>query len=93
MPHSSPPRLVFTPHFLKIVVEVTTWGPPHLSKLWLWVSKGMLPVIYFCYDKASFCVSQMLLRLQGCLKDEVILATLTFGDITGFKTEVFVCYY
>ena len=29
---------------LIIVVEVKTSGPPHVLKLWLVVSKGMLPV-------------------------------------------------
>ena len=31
-------------------------------KLWLGVSKGMLPVRYFRFNEASFCVSQISLR-------------------------------
>ena len=29
-----PPELVFSPHFLEIVVEVKTSGPPPVLKLW-----------------------------------------------------------
>ena len=45
----------FTTHFLQIVVEVKASGPPHILKLWLEVKKGMLPVKYFCSNKASLC--------------------------------------
>ena len=38
------PELVFSQHFLKIVVEVKALGPSHVLNLWLGVSKGMLPV-------------------------------------------------
>ena len=43
----------FPTTFLNVVVEVDVSGPPHVQKLWLGVSKGMLPVEYL----ASFCVS------------------------------------
>ena len=49
-----PPELLLTPHLLKIVVEVKASGSPHVLRLWLTVSKGMLPVKYFCSNKASF---------------------------------------
>ena len=52
------------------------------------VSRGMLPVKYFCCDKVSFCVSQISWRSPQCHKDEVNLATNSFGDITGLKTVV-----
>ena len=52
-----PSRASFPPHFLKIVVGVNVLGPPHVLILWLWVSKGMLPVSFFHSNKASFCVS------------------------------------
>ena len=51
------PSLFFAPHFLTIVVEVKDLGPPLVLELWFEVSKGMLPVKYFCSNKASFCVS------------------------------------
>ena len=54
MKPSSPPGLVFPPHFLIIVIEVNASGPPHVLELWLWVGKGMLPVKYLCSNKASF---------------------------------------
>ena len=44
MQRSCLPELVFTPHFLEIVVEVKALGLPHVLELWLGVSKGMLPV-------------------------------------------------
>ena len=52
-----PPRASFPPHFLTIVVEVKTSGPPHVLILWLGVSKGMLPVKYVPSNKTSFCVT------------------------------------
>ena len=45
------------------------------------VSKVMTPVRYFCYNKSSFCISQFLLRSQGCHKEEVSMATLSFLGI------------
>ena len=53
--------------------------------------QGHAPVKYFAATNPLFCVGKILLRLQDCLKDEVNLATLRFGDITGFKTVVSVC--
>ena len=50
-----PPELVFSPHFLKTIVgEVKDSGQPHALKLLLEVSKGVLPVKYFCSNKAVF---------------------------------------
>ena len=57
------------------------------------VSKGMLIVKYFCSNKSFSCVSQILLRSQGCCKDEVNVATLSFMDISIFKAVVSVCIY
>ena len=47
----------FTPHFLTIVVEVKVSGQAHVLILWLGVSNGILPVKYFCSNKAAFCVN------------------------------------
>ena len=41
-------RASFPPHFLRIVVEVKASGPPCVLELWFGISKGMLPVRYFC---------------------------------------------
>ena len=49
-----PPLTSFPPHFVKIVVEVKASGPPHVLRLWLGVSKGMLAVEYFRSNEASF---------------------------------------
>ena len=57
----------------------------YVLKVMLVVSKSMLSVKYFCSNKAYFCASQILWRSRGCYKDEVDMATLSFGDITGFK--------
>ena len=46
--HSSCQHELTFPHFIKIVVKVKASGPPHALKLRLEVSKGMLPVKYFC---------------------------------------------
>ena len=55
MKHSCHPKLhVFSQNFLKIVVEVKASGPPYALKLWLGVSKGMLPVKYFCKQSPHF---------------------------------------
>ena len=39
-----PPELVFTPYLKNIVEEVKASGTPHVLKLWLGLSKSMLPV-------------------------------------------------
>ena len=49
------------------------------------VSKGMIHVKYFRSNKSSFCVCRISLTLQGCHKDEVNLATLSFRDVTDVK--------
>ena len=49
-----PPSAIFSPHFLKIVVEVKASGPPHVIKLWLGVSMEMLPVSTFAPTKPLF---------------------------------------
>ena len=40
-----PSRVVFSPHFLTIVLEVEASGPPHVLKLWLGVIRGILSKI------------------------------------------------
>ena len=49
-----PSRASFQPHFLKRVAEVKAYGPPHVLKLRLGVSKGMLPVEYFLLQQSLF---------------------------------------
>ena len=54
-------KLVFAPHFKKIVMacggpKVLTLGPPHALILWLWVSKGLLPIKYSATTN-TLCVS------------------------------------
>ena len=46
-----------------IVVGVKASGTPHVFKQWLEVSNGMLPVIYLCSNKSSFCVSQIFMEI------------------------------
>ena len=78
-------ELDFTPHFLNIVKSP---GPPQVFNLWLGVSKGMLRVKYFRANKASFCVNRISRRSYGCHRVEVNLATISFGEITGFEAVV-----
>ena len=49
-----PPELVLPQHFLKIVIEVKASESPHVLKLWLGVSKGMLNVKYFRSTKPLY---------------------------------------
>ena len=49
-----PSRVSFPQYLIKIVVEVTASGPPHVLKLSLGERNGMLPVEYACSNKASF---------------------------------------
>ena len=60
--HSVPtPRASSSPHFLKTVVEMKASGPSHVQKLWMEVSKDMLPVTYFCSNKVfSLCPSNVM---------------------------------
>ena len=78
--------------FLRIVVEVKDVGVPCVLVLWLGVSKGMLSVKYFCSSKFYFYDCQFSLRSLGCHKDKVNLVTLSFEDITGFKTVICLFY-
>ena len=57
------------------------------------VSSCMFTVKYFCTNKAPFCVCRILWRSSDYHKDEVNLATLCFGNATGFKTVVSVCLH
>ena len=52
-----PSRTSLCASFLNTVVVVNALGPPHVLKLWLGVSKGMLSVKYFRSNKSHFCVS------------------------------------
>ena len=48
-----PLRLLLHHIYKKIMVEVNASGPPHASNMWLWVSKGVLPVEYFSSKESS----------------------------------------
>ena len=65
------------------MVEVKASGPPHVLKLWLGVSKGMLPVKCFCSTKSLFVSAEF----NGDHKTvtKVNLVTLSFWDITTFN--------
>ena len=81
------PDLDFT-HFLKTVVEVTALGPPHVTRLWLAVSNGMLVLECLVSSTSSSCVVWIPRRPYGCLKVEANLVTLSCGDIQGFMAVV-----
>ena len=55
-----PSRASFSPHFLKIVVEVKVSGPPHVLTLCLGVSKGIPPARYSCFTKPLLCHSNLM---------------------------------
>ena len=54
-------------------------------KQWFGVSKGMLPVKYFCSTKHPFVSVKFNGDHKTDAKMRQNLATLSFGDITGFK--------
>ena len=98
--------LFFLLDFLTIVVVVKASGPPHIAKLWLrvwlrvlvrvwlwvWVRVcgGMLPVGYFCSNKASFlCQSNCMETMR--LTKLVNLFTLSLWDYARFETVVSAC--
>ena len=56
-------------------------GLPHVLKLWMGVSKGLLPIKYFAPTNPPFGVSQISLRSRGRHKDEVNMAALKFGKL------------
>ena len=49
-----PSLATFSPHFLKIVVEVKGLGPSFALKLWFGVGKGMLLLNTFAPTKSIF---------------------------------------
>ena len=57
---------LFSTTFPKIVIEVMTSGLPQVCKLWLWVSKGMLPVKHLepkILMAVNYCGRQLARRL------------------------------
>ena len=63
-----PSRASFPTIFLKVVVVVKSSGLSHFLELWLGVSKGMLPVRYFCFTQPLLCVSQISWRSYDILQ-------------------------
>ena len=55
-------------------------------KLWFGVSKDILPVKYFHFNKASFLYKSNFMNIIGLTKVEVNLAA------TGFNTVVYACH-
>ena len=72
------------------MVDVKTLDSPHILRLWLRVSNGMLSVKYHCSNNAFLCQSR-LMEIIDYYKDEIILATLGFADIARLKALVYVC--
>ena len=70
-------KVVLTPDLLYIVVEVKAFGLPHVLRLWLGVSKGILLVRYF-YDRRygnwiTTCV-QIVVGVVKCIQSVYMLA-------------------
>ena len=65
-----PSRANFLQHFIKIVVEVKASGPPHVIKLWLGETKGMLPVKCYCSAKPLFVTFEFHVDHKTAYKDE-----------------------
>ena len=60
---------------------------------WLGVSKGMLVVKYFCFNKASPVSVEFCDDDRTATKMRYSLASLSFEDITGLKIVVSVYLY
>ena len=78
----------FPPHVTKIVVEVKALGLSHVLKLWLWVRKGMLPVEYFCSNKAPFLCQLNFMEIIRLSQSRDQSGHPQFGGTTGFKIVV-----
>ena len=72
------------------MVELKASGLVHVVGLRLEASKDMLPGKYFVLTN-RFCVGHISWRSEDFHKAEITLATLSFGDITGFQTVVSAC--
>ena len=66
-----PSQASFPPHFLKTVVDVKASGQPHIIKLWLGISKVILPVKYFCSTKPLFVTIEFNGDHKTAYNDEV----------------------
>ena len=75
----------FSPHFFNVVVELKASGPPHVFELWLGVSKVMLPVEYFCSNKASFVLAELNEDYETATKMRFNLATQVLGVLSDLK--------
>ena len=82
------PRWLFSRHFPKNCGRGESLSTVTCPKTVVGDKQGLAPVKYLCTNKASFCVSRILQRSNGLYKDEVSLATLSFGDINRLKTVV-----
>ena len=78
----------FTPHFLKIVVEVKASGQPCVLKLWLGVSSNILPDKYFCCNKDSFLCQLNIMEIIRLSQRYGDSGHPQFGVITRSKTAV-----
>ena len=76
----------FSITFLIIVVEVMTSGLPHISKLWLGVSKGMLPVKHIA--------PKILMAVNNCgqqVAHRLDLAAPAYYEIEGTSLHPGMC--
>ena len=66
-------------------------GQQHVLRLWLGVSKGMFPVVYFYSTRSLFMSVKFIGIIRLFTKMLVYLVTHSFGNIAGFKIVVSVC--
>ena len=86
---SSPPRLVFKPHFSRIVVKEKDSGLS-CTKTVGGGKQANASAKHFRSIK-FLCLSRMSMRSQKCHKDEENLATLSFMNNNGFVTVGLFC--
>ena len=88
-----PLGLIFTPHFLEIMVESKVYRSPHVLILWLVISKGMLCVCTFTPTIIFSFVSVEFYGDHGYHTLRLVWLSTVLGNITAFGTVVSVwCY-
>ena len=73
------------------MVEVKALGPLHVLKQWLGGKQWHTPCETLSLHKASFVSVEFHGDHKTAYKDEVNLATLSSGGITGYKAVMSAC--
>ena len=86
-----PSRASFCSTFLKNCDRCYDLGTASCLQAVGWMSKGMLPVKSFSYNRSYFLCKCRHVMIKSFHNIEVNVTTSHSGDITGFKTVLPVC--